>query len=87
MVQLFGQLALVSDYFAALGWVLMGTFINTTLEVLALRLIVVLLSILPILLASRSFRAQCLALAQTTGRLGQSTYYLNLWLCRKQGHG
>ncbi len=77
--------AVVSGCLAALGWGLTGTFVKllpdfTTLEVLALRLVVAFLVALPIFLIDRSLRTQFLDLIQTPIGLGLSSlmvfYYL-----------
>jgi drug/metabolite transporter, DME family len=70
--------ALVSGCFAALGWGLTGTFVKllpgfTTLEVLALRLVVAFLLTFPILLTNRPLRTQFLTLIRTPIGLGLSS--------------
>ncbi|MFK7804549.1 MAG: DMT family transporter [Anaerolineae bacterium] len=77
--------ALASGCLAALGWGLTGTFVKllpsfSTFEVLAYRLIVSLLTILPILIFNRPLRSQFTALIQSRSGLTLSSlmvlYYL-----------
>ena len=77
--------ALMSGGLAALGWGLTGTFIKlmpefSTLEVLAIRLIVALLITLPVLVINASLRTQFFALIRTPMGLSLSSlmvfYYL-----------
>ena len=77
--------ALISGCLAALGWGLTGTFIKllpdfTTLEILALRLVVAFLTTLPIFLTSPQLRTQFLKLIRTPIGLSLSIlmvfYYL-----------
>jgi drug/metabolite transporter, DME family len=85
MVQSSRLPALISGCLAALGWGLTGTFVKllpdfTTLEVLALRLVVAFLITLPILLTNRLLRTQFLMLIRTPIGIGLSSlmvfYYL-----------
>ncbi|WP_040695263.1 DMT family transporter [Nodosilinea nodulosa] len=77
--------ALLSGCLAALGWGLTGTFIKlmpgfSTLEVLAIRLLVALLITLPVLAINASLRTQVFALMRTRMGLSLSSlmvfYYL-----------